>query len=88
MYFCARFIYLFNQTKHFNLQTNADPIICKRVLKLNDFSDVLMLVDYYQMEERASLRHILIQAFAVMCCLDMVIISLLLNSVLPMELAR
>ncbi|XP_014274877.1 NCK-interacting protein with SH3 domain [Halyomorpha halys] len=71
-----------------SILTNADPIICKRVLKTNEFSDIIMLVDYYQMEERTSIRQLLIQAFAVMCCLDLVIISLLLNSVLPMELAR
>lgn len=71
-----------------SILSNADPLISNRVLKSNDYTDVMMLVDYYQMEERNSIRQLLLQAFAVMCCLDKIIISLLLNSVLPMELAR
>lgn len=53
-----------------------------------NYEDVNMLVAYYQMEERNAIRQLLIQTFAIMCSLDEIIISILLNSVLPMELAR
>lgn len=77
-----------NITQLSSILSNADPMISKRVFKKNNFDDVLMLVDYYQMEDRSSIRQLLVQAFAVMCTLDKVIINLLLNSVLPMELGR
>ncbi|KAK9513035.1 hypothetical protein O3M35_001317 [Rhynocoris fuscipes] len=71
-----------------SILSDADPAICRRVLKSADFEDVNMLIAYYQMEERFPIRQLLIQSFAIMCSLDKVIISILLNSVLPMELAR
>ena len=49
---------------------------------------VLNLVEYFQMETRWSLRRLLIEVFMVMCSIDAVIISLMLNSVLPLELAQ
>ncbi|BES95180.1 Protein of unknown function (DUF2013) [Nesidiocoris tenuis] len=67
---------------------NADPAISRRVLRQGNYDDIMMLVDYYQMEERVCIRQLLIDTFAVLCGLDEVIISIILNSVLPMELAR
>lgn len=68
--------------------TDADPEVCKRMCKANDYENVLSLVSYYQMEHRVSLRLLLLKVFGAMCSLDAALISTLLNSILPMELAR
>ncbi|XP_069062319.1 NCK-interacting protein with SH3 domain isoform X2 [Pleurodeles waltl] len=68
--------------------TDADPEICKKMCKKNDFEPVQSLVSYYQMEHRVALRLLLLKCFGAMCNLDASIISTLVNSVLPMELAR
>lgn len=46
------------------------------------------LIQYYQMEIRWSIRQLLLQAFGVLCSLDKTVINIMLNSVLPSELAR
>ncbi|KAK5615198.1 hypothetical protein CRENBAI_004480 [Crenichthys baileyi] len=68
--------------------TDADPEVCKRMCKSNNYENVLSLVSYYQMENRVSLRLLLLKVFGAMCSLDAALISTLLNSILPMELAR
>uniref|UniRef100_A0A4W6ES79 NCK interacting protein with SH3 domain n=1 Tax=Lates calcarifer TaxID=8187 RepID=A0A4W6ES79_LATCA len=68
--------------------TDADPEVCKRMCKANHCENVLSLVSYYQMEHRVSLRLLLLKVFGAMCSLDAALISTLLNSILPMELAR
>ncbi|XP_020653736.2 NCK-interacting protein with SH3 domain isoform X1 [Pogona vitticeps] len=68
--------------------TDADPEVCKKMCKKNDFESVLSLVAYYQMEHRVALRLLLLKCFGAMCNLDAAVISALVNSVLPMELAR
>lgn len=68
--------------------TDADPEVCKRMCKANHYENVLSLVSYYQMEHRVSLRLLLLKVFGAMCSLDAALISTLLNSILPMELAR
>lgn len=68
--------------------TDADPEVCKRMCKANHCENVLSLVTYYQMEHRVSLRLLLLKVFGAMCSLDAALISTLLNSILPMELAR
>ncbi|TKS71805.1 NCK-interacting protein with SH3 domain 54 kDa [Collichthys lucidus] len=68
--------------------TDADPEVSKRMCKVNHFESVLSLVSYYQMEHRVSLRLLLLKVFGAMCSLDASLISTLLNSILPMELAR
>ncbi|KAI5607155.1 hypothetical protein C0J50_7271 [Silurus asotus] len=68
--------------------TDADPEVCKRMCRTNEFESVLSLVSYYQMEHRVSLRLLLLKVFGAMCGLDALLISTLLNSILPMELAR
>ncbi|KAM9759191.1 NCK-interacting protein with SH3 domain [Menidia menidia] len=68
--------------------TDADPEVCKRMCKNDDCENVLSLVSYYQMELRVSLRLLLLKVFGAMCSLDAALISTLLNSILPMELAR
>lgn len=68
--------------------TDADPEVCKRMCKANHCENVMSLVTYYQMEHRVSLRLLLLKVFGAMCSLDAALISALLNSILPMELAR
>ncbi|XP_029457144.1 NCK-interacting protein with SH3 domain isoform X2 [Rhinatrema bivittatum] len=68
--------------------TDADPEVCKKMCKKNEFESVHSLVAYYQMEHRVPLRLLLLKCFGAMCNLDAAIISALVNSVLPMELAR
>ncbi|KAM4652690.1 NCK-interacting protein with SH3 domain isoform 3-T3 [Discoglossus pictus] len=68
--------------------TDADPEVCKKMCKRNQFEAVVSLVAYYQMEHRISLRLMLLKCFGAMCNLDASIISTLVNSILPMELAR
>lgn len=68
--------------------TDADPEVCKKMCRVNQFEAVLSLVSYYQMEHRVSLRLLLLKVFGAMCGLDAALISTLLNSVLTMELAR
>ncbi|XP_075430635.1 NCK-interacting protein with SH3 domain isoform X2 [Ascaphus truei] len=68
--------------------TDADPEVCNKMCKKNQFEAVLSLVAYYQMEHRVPLRLLLLKCFGAMCNLDASIISALVNSILPMELAR
>ncbi|XP_043934460.1 NCK-interacting protein with SH3 domain [Protopterus annectens] len=68
--------------------TDADPEVCKKMCKKNNFEPVLSLVTYFQMEHRVPLRLLLLKCFGAMCNLDAAVISVLVNSVLPMELAR
>lgn len=68
--------------------TDADPEVCKKMCRVNEYEAVLSLVSYYQMEHRVSLRLLLLKVFGAMCGLDAAMISTLLNSVLSMELAR
>ncbi|XP_023699036.1 NCK-interacting protein with SH3 domain isoform X2 [Paramormyrops kingsleyae] len=68
--------------------TDADPEVCRRMCRANQFEPVLSIVTYYQMEHRNTLRLLLLKVFGAMCSLDAALISALLNSVLPMELAR
>ncbi|XP_076985498.1 NCK-interacting protein with SH3 domain isoform X2 [Tamandua tetradactyla] len=71
-----------------HILTDADPEVCKKMCKRNGFESVLALVAYYQMEHRVSLRLMLLKCFGAMCTLDAAIISTLVLSVLPVELAR
>lgn len=68
--------------------TDADPEVCKRMCRVNHSEPVMSLVSYYQMEHRVSLRLLLLKVFGAICGLDAALISTLLNSILPMELAR
>lgn len=67
---------------------DANPSVCRAVLKQDDYEYVNMLVVYFQMEERRSLRQELVEVFGCMCGLEKEILSELLCSVLPTELAK
>lgn len=68
--------------------TNSDKrVSCYVVAKFKYFY-VHNLIEYFQMETRWSLRKLLIENFMLMCSIDPVIISVMLSSVLPLELAQ
>ncbi|KAG7205248.1 hypothetical protein KM043_018328 [Ampulex compressa] len=71
-----------------SILTNADANVSRYVLRQDQYDGVTILIDYYQMEARWTIRQLLLQSFGVMCSLDSVILTIMLNSVLPMELAR
>ncbi|XP_030841299.1 NCK-interacting protein with SH3 domain [Strongylocentrotus purpuratus] len=68
--------------------SDADPRVCKAVVKKDHFEYIQNLVLYYQMELRSSLRLLLLKVFGALCNLDRDALSSLLCSVLPVELAR
>nr|CAD7200207.1 unnamed protein product [Timema douglasi] len=71
-----------------SILTNADASVSRHVMSRDKYHDVVSLTQYYQMETRWSIRQVLLQTFGAMCSLDVAVVRLLLNSVLPMELAR
>ncbi|KAK9711317.1 SPIN90/Ldb17, leucine-rich domain [Popillia japonica] len=68
--------------------TNADASISKHVVSSQQYHVITTLIQYYQMETRWSIRQLLLQAFGVLCSFDKTIVSIMLNSILPGELAR
>ncbi|KAL6442654.1 hypothetical protein ACFW04_002637 [Cataglyphis niger] len=68
--------------------TNADANVSRYVLRQDRYNGVTILIQYYQMETRWTIRQLLLQSFGVMCSLDSVVLTIMLNSILPMELAR
>ncbi|XP_076168518.1 NCK-interacting protein with SH3 domain [Ptiloglossa arizonensis] len=71
-----------------SILTNADANVSRYILQQDQYNGVNVLIQYYQMEPRWTIRQLLLQSFGVMCSLDSVILTIMLNSVLPMELAR
>lgn len=72
----------------FFFQSNADASISRHVISSDHYHVITTLIQYYQMEIRWSIRQLLLQAFGVLCSLDKTVINIMLNSVLPGELAR
>ncbi|XP_048510850.1 NCK-interacting protein with SH3 domain isoform X3 [Athalia rosae] len=70
-----------------SILTNADANVSRHVLRSDQYNGVTTLIQYYQMEPRWTIRQLLLQSFGVMCSLDAVILTIMLNSILPMELA-
>ncbi|TRY70898.1 hypothetical protein TCAL_02794 [Tigriopus californicus] len=68
--------------------SNSDRRVSTYVMSKFKYFYILNLVEYFQMETRWALRKPLIENFMIMCSLDPVIISLMLSSVLPLELAQ
>ncbi|KAL0271998.1 UNVERIFIED_CONTAM: hypothetical protein PYX00_005141 [Menopon gallinae] len=71
-----------------SILVNADHNISRYVISSDQYTGVIALAQYYQMEVRWSIRQPLLQALGVLCSLDRAIINIFLFSVLPMELAR
>ncbi|KAB0794608.1 hypothetical protein PPYR_09950 [Photinus pyralis] len=75
-------------TELISILSNADASISKHVISIDHYHVITTLIQYYQMEVRWSIRQLLIQAFGVLCNLDGTVVTIMLNSVLPSELAR
>ncbi|XP_016837235.1 NCK-interacting protein with SH3 domain isoform X1 [Nasonia vitripennis] len=71
-----------------SILTNADANVSRHVLRQDRYEGVSTLIQYYQMETRWTIRQLLLQSFGVMCSLDPVVVTIMLESILPMELAR
>lgn len=71
-----------------SILTNADANVSRHALKQDQYDGITTLIQYYQMEARWTIRQLLLQSFGVMCSLDAVVVTIMLNSILPMELAR
>lgn len=71
-----------------SILTNADASVSRHALKQDQYNGIMTLIEYYQMEARWTIRQLLLQSFGVMCSLDPVVVTIMLNSILPMELAR
>lgn len=71
-----------------SILSNADASISRHVISSDQYHVITTLIQYYQMETRWSIRQLLLQAFGVLCSLDKTVITIMLNSVLPSELAR
>ena len=67
---------------------NASKDVCLHALGKHKYFYVQNLVEYFQMETRWSIRKLLIETYSIMCSLDKNIRSLMLVSVLPLELAQ
>ncbi|XP_013393365.1 NCK-interacting protein with SH3 domain-like [Lingula anatina] len=71
-----------------SILNGANPDICRQIVSMEKYEAVDTLVVYYQMETRKSIRLQLLQVFGALCGLDAKIISMLLTTILPIELAR
>lgn len=71
-----------------SILANADVAISKHCIAEENYEAVVCLVMYYQMEVRVTIRLLVLKVFGAMCALDSHVISVLLSSILPMELAR
>ncbi|GIY80174.1 NCK-interacting protein with SH3 domain [Caerostris darwini] len=71
-----------------NIFLDANPRITREVVRHDEYEMVNLLVTYYQMEPRRTLRIKMLHIFLTICELDVIVVTQLLNSVLPMELAR
>ncbi|XP_011500220.1 PREDICTED: NCK-interacting protein with SH3 domain isoform X2 [Ceratosolen solmsi marchali] len=71
-----------------SILTNADANVSRHVLVQDQYDGVCTLIQYYQMETRWTIRQLLLQSFGVMCSLDHIVLKIMLESILPMELAR
>lgn len=67
---------------------NADPMVINHVLKIDQYTSINNLLEYYQMELRWVIQKHLLNIFSELCKLNFVVIEIIINSILPMELAR
>jgi len=67
---------------------NASQEISKKVISRYKYTYVQNLIEYYQMETRWNIRKYLIEVFTMMASIDKTVISVMLNSVLPLELVQ
>lgn len=72
----------------YSMLVESDSKTCAKVLQIDNYDYITTLVGYYQMETRNSLRVWMLRVFLTCCELDYYCVSVLLHSILPMELAR
>ncbi|CAG7718964.1 unnamed protein product [Allacma fusca] len=77
-----------NLDKLIQILKQADQSISIHVMQRDHYENVHALVLYYQMETRWSIRELLLEVFALISTIDLKAVSVLLNSILPMELVR
>lgn len=73
---------------HISLQKNADPLVINHILKVDQYTSINNLLEYYQMELRWVIQKRLLEIFSELCKLNFVVVEIIINSILPMELAR
>jgi hypothetical protein len=73
-------------TELVRILTDADPKICRYEMSCDHYQSIVNLVMYYQMENRWSLRALLLKAFRAMLMLEVTVVDVLISSVLPLEL--
>ncbi|XP_015914860.2 NCK-interacting protein with SH3 domain [Parasteatoda tepidariorum] len=71
-----------------NILVDANPRVTREIVQCDEYEMVLLLVTYYQMEPRRTLRIKMLHVFMTLCELDLRVVTHLLNSVITMELAR
>lgn len=63
-------------------------MVINHVLKIDNFTSINNLLEYYQMELRWVIQKRLLEIFSELCKLNFVVVEIIINSILPMELAR
>ncbi|KJE92434.1 hypothetical protein CAOG_03410 [Capsaspora owczarzaki ATCC 30864] len=77
-----------NLTEMTSILMDTDPDLARAMLSQDDYEIVHGLVDYYMMETRTPLRILVLKSLAVMIKAHERVVSILLSSLLPKELAR
>lgn len=63
-------------------------MVINHVLKIDQYTSINNLLEYYQMELRWDIQKRLLEIFSELCKLNFVVVEIIINSILPMELAR
>lgn len=63
-------------------------MVINHILKVDQYTSVNDLLEYYQMELRWVIKKRLLEIFSELCKLNFVVVDIIINSILPMELAR
>jgi len=63
-------------------------MVVNHILKIDQYTSINNLLEYYQMELRWVIQKHLLIVFSELCKLNFVVVEIIINSILPMELAR
>jgi hypothetical protein len=63
-------------------------MVINHILKIDQYTSINNLLGYYQMELRWVIQKRLLEIFSELCKLNFVVVEIIINSILPMELAR
>ncbi|GAB6023663.1 hypothetical protein CHUAL_008429 [Chamberlinius hualienensis] len=67
---------------------DGDPVVCRLFLQKDRYNNVEALVQYFQMETRVTICQLLLKVFVALFSLDRQCITVLVNTDLPLLLAR